>query len=109
MSRRSELIKRANDKFRRDFQGGRVMLTAGIVALGALAQNEIVKRVQQFDAFDRDNDPHSEHDFGAFDYAGHKVFWKIDAYDLKYEYGSEDPTDPLKTRRVLTIMLASEY
>jgi hypothetical protein len=24
-----------------------------------------------------DNDPHGEHDFGAFDHAGERIFWKI--------------------------------
>ena len=37
------------------------------------------------------------------------VFWKIDAYDRTLEFGSDDPADPSVTRRVLTIMLASEY
>jgi hypothetical protein len=37
------------------------------------------------------------------------VFWKIDAYDRELRFGSEGPADPAVTRRVLTIMLASEY
>jgi len=37
------------------------------------------------------------------------VFWKIDAYDSELRFGSDDPADPAVTRRVLTIMLASEY
>jgi Protein of unknown function (DUF3768) len=55
------------------------------------------------------NDPHGEHDFGHFEIAGQKFFWKIDYYDAAMEFGSEDPADPTKTTRVLTIMLASEY
>ena len=62
-----------------------------------------------FDAFTEDNDPHGEHDFGAFDHAGHRIFWKIDYYDQSLEFGSENPADPAKTTRVLTIMLADEY
>jgi hypothetical protein len=66
-------------------------------------------KVIAFNEFNADNDPHCEHDFGSFELAGEKLFWKIDYYDLTGEFGSEDPTDPKKTLRVLTVMLADEY
>ena len=62
-----------------------------------------------FEDFTPDNDPHGEHDFGAFEHAGKRIFWKIDYYDAACENGSEDPADASKTTRVLTIMLADEY
>ena len=55
------------------------------------------------------SDRGGEHDFGAFDYQGQKIFWKFDYYDLNKQFYSEDPADPAQTCRVLTIMLASEY
>jgi len=36
-------------------------------------------------------------------------FFKIDYYDKTLEWGSEDPSDPEKTTRVMILMLASEY
>ena len=78
-----------------------------------------------FSQFTGDNDPHGEHDFGAVyrlatgtwtqerpsdDKAiAETVFWKVDYYDNTLTYGSEAPWDEQQTKRVLTIMLASEY
>ena len=61
------------------------------------------------DEFDADNDPYSEHDFGSFELCNREFFWKIDYYDKELQFGSEDPADPEKTTRVLTLMLAQDY
>ncbi|MEM9501614.1 MAG: DUF3768 domain-containing protein [Pseudomonadota bacterium] len=46
---------------------------------------------------------------GAFDHDGQRIFWKIDYYGPDIMSGSEDPSDPDATRRVLSIIRASEY
>jgi len=88
---------------------GRLVQTAGISALPMQDQSAIREKVETFATFTPDNDPYGERDFGAFDHNGHKIFWKIDYYDTTLTKGSEDPSDPKQTVRVLTILLASEY
>ena len=102
-------IKTLNDNLRQTLNGGKVMLTKGINCRSTLEKIEILKKVRQFDDFTEDNDPYGEHDFGSFDHNGEKIFWKIDYYDKSYQYGSEDPSNPEVTNRVMTIMLAEEY
>jgi hypothetical protein len=102
-------IRTLNDQFRETLIGGRAVMTSGIAALGETTVTRIVTRVRSFTNFDTDNDPHHEHDFGAFEIDGHKVFFKLDYYDKALEFGSPDPADPAVTERVLTIMLAEEY
>ena len=84
-------------------------MTAGVSELPAETRTAILSAVRSFDKFDADNDPHREHDFGSFELAGHKFFFKLDYYDPGLESGSADPADPAKTTRVLTLMLAEEY
>ena len=105
----TEKIRALNDAFRTTMTGGKVLLTAGVDALPTDVQAIVIRRVATFSDFTKENDPHREHDFGSFEVAGRKFFWKIDYYDAAMEFGSEDPADPSKTTRVLTVMLASEY
>jgi hypothetical protein len=69
----------------------------------------VLDMVRTFDKFDTDNDPHGEHDFCSFEIDGDSYFAKLDYYDLEVRFKSEDPSDPTKTTRVLTIMRADEY
>jgi hypothetical protein len=78
-------------------------------ALGEAELAQVLEGVRTFDDFTRDNDPHGEHDFGNFVVGGVTYFFKVDYYAPDMEGGSEDPADPEKTTRVLTIMRADEY
>jgi hypothetical protein len=102
-------IRELNDAFRSTFAGGNVVMTAGVDALPDMVKAEALEQAATFDDFNEDNDAHGEHDFGAFELCGRRFFWKIDYYDRDLKYGSEDPSDPAKTTRVMTVMLASEY
>ena len=96
-------VAKLNDAFRRSGFG--IMLTVGVQALDDVL--ELLEAVRQFDTFTDDNDPYKEHDFGNIDWHGQKIFWKISYYDQLLQYG-EEPLSP-KCKRVLTVMLASEY
>jgi Protein of unknown function (DUF3768) len=104
-----ERIRDLNDSFRQTFTGGNVLITRGVAALGPAQIARLFRRVKRYDAFDPDNDPYGEHDFGVIDDAGRRLFWKIDYYDRELELGSPNPADPDFTTRVLTIMLAEEW
>lgn len=102
-------LRSLNDVLRTAGRGGRVCITAGIVALGTQAAAEVLQAVRKFDTFNEGNDPHGEHDFGALKVSDERIFWKIDYYDRECLYGSPDPADATVTTRILTIMLATEY
>lgn len=109
--KRIAAIRDLNDDFRRDARprSGHVVVTRSVNAFGPGFAFAAYDAVRKFDAFNDDNDPHAEHDFGSFEIEGRQLFWKIDYYDKEMEHGSDDPADPDKTTRVITIMLAEDY
>ena len=100
-------------------------VTSGFHALADTDRLAALAAIIGFSAFGEDNDPYGEHDFGAVYHLASgqwtqerpddaaqiaaAVFWKIDCYDSTLTYGSDAPWDEQRTKRVLTIMLASEY
>jgi hypothetical protein len=81
-----------------------------VATVGALALSNfpgLVQAIRNFDNFTPDNDRYGEHDFGNIPWDSEKTYWKIDYYDQKRQYWC-DPRLP-ECRRVMTILLASEY
>jgi hypothetical protein len=119
-SEKAKQIAEQNDRFRDNFfvptfgprpVPGHMVCTHGIAALPQETQIRIWVEVSKFNEFTED-DIYAQHDFGDFRMEGvpEKILWKIDYYaDKSCTTGSEDPADPARTFRVLTIMLASEY
>jgi Protein of unknown function (DUF3768) len=117
---RSSRIAALNDEFRRhaglvlarpSSVPGLCVMTSGVAGLARETQAEIFERVRQFSDFRSGNDPYGEHDFGAVSTTnGDGAYWKIDYYaDQDMEFGADQPEDPSRSFRVLTIMLAAEY
>jgi len=121
-----DTIRRLNDAARQS--PGLASIASVTLGFQSLAQTDrlaALTAIVRFSKFDGDNDPYGEHDFGAvYRLASgawtqdrpsdartieQTVFWKVDCYDRDLMFGSEAPWDPTVTKRVLTIMLASEY
>jgi hypothetical protein len=102
-------VQLLNDEARQFLTDGKVLFSRGIAALPEEDQAEILERVRNFEEFTPENDPYGEHDFGAFEFEGQHVIWKIDYHDLEERFGTPDPADTGMTKRVLTVMLAGEY
>jgi hypothetical protein len=106
----SAKIAELNDRFRKHGIGnGCIVVTRSVRELGSEFERTALRQVRAFDAFTPDNDPYGERDFGSFELEGHQVFWKLEYFDLTLTHGSEDPSDPLQTCRVITVMLAQDY
>jgi Protein of unknown function (DUF3768) len=102
----SDRIRELNDALRRTFVGGRIVTTMGVDELSDEDKAAALSKVRSFEQFDRDNDPYGEHDFGNFEHAGVRYFFKIDLYE---EPDVKDTNGEAVITRVLTIMLAEEY
>ena len=119
-------IARLNDQARQAMGVAcTTVATVGFRSLSDADQSSVRELIETFDAFDEDNDPHGERDFGTIyqladgrwtterprvpEDERERVFWKLDYYDRQMEFASDDAADPAVTRRVLTIMLSDEY
>ena len=119
-------IARLNDLARRAMGVAcTAVATVGFRSLPEADQSSVRELIETYDAFDEDNDPHGEREFGCVYQLGdgrwtterprecdderERVFWKLDYYDRDLRFGSDDAANPAVTRRVLTIMLADEY
>ncbi len=130
MTGKTERIAVLNDQARREMGSASiVVMTSGVDSLSDDDKNIVLEMVQSYAAFDEDNNPHGERDFGSIcqlsngdwtsesqpygkdgcNNLSHRLFWKIDYYDLSMVGLSNDPSNPEITQRVLTIMLAQEY
>ena len=111
-------VAEQNDRFRTSWGTdpaipGRIVATQGVAALGLGAGLRIMLAVRAFADFTQDNDPFGLRDFGAFEVEVEgravRLYWKLDLYDVAYEFGSEAPDDPTRTRRLLTLLLPDEW
>jgi hypothetical protein len=102
-------IRLLNDRFRRSFAGGAIVVTPGVMELETNTKAQLLSKVRVFNEFNADNDPHGEHDCFVLEHEGQRYIVKIDYYAPDMEHGSEDPSNTEITRRVMTIMCSSEY
>ncbi|MTE01674.1 DUF3768 domain-containing protein [Paracoccus sp. YIM 132242] len=108
-------IRQQNDSFRQGIViggcpfPGTVVITAGVQDRGEAFVTGACLAVAFDEDFHQGNDPVGDHSFGFVTVRGERLYWKIDYYDAAREYGSDDPSDPARTHRVLTILFPSEY
>ena len=103
----------ANDAFRAALTGGSLVLTAGIIALGAKNQARIIAAVRRCSAFD-DDDPLDAHDIGDVTVTlvepgiacwSELIFFKV----VAIKAAATPTAAPNPATQHLIIMLASEW
>ena len=114
-------LRARNDRFRRTLTGGSVMLSAGVVALGAANQARIIEAVRGFTSFDDDceiGDPFDDHSIGDLEVEVEEpgihrwpelIFFGINDLGRPATGAGSSPAPSTGTALVLTLMLASEW
>ena len=105
-------IAELNDNLRKHMWSpghNKIVLTRGVCSLPLMEQMLLLKKVRDFNEFNKANDPYKQHDFGRVEHNGTNYFFKIDYYNLDMDACSDDASNPDITIRVLTIMRADEY
>lgn len=103
---RAEGIARLNDQVRKTGEGGTIVVTRRVTNLTGFDGAALTAALAAYEAFDADNDPHGERDFGDLTLFGADLLWKIDYYDTDLRFASNDPADNSITKRVLTVAIA---
>ena len=106
---RAEAIARLNDQLRKTGTGGMVVVTKAVTNLTGFDAAVLMSALANYEGFDADNDPHGERDFGDLMLFGTDLLFKIDYYDPELQFGSDDPADVTATKRVLTVLRASDW
>ena len=109
LSETDQRIRELNDTLRRTFMGGHVVMTQGFSGLPSSTKAKAIAAIRSFDGFNEDCDPYGTHEFGTVEVDGETVWFKVDTYDLDLLYHSPDASDPKVTKRVMTLLLPSEY
>ena len=111
-------IARQNDLFRRSILttgrcpslAGQACVTASLAHRANLPQIMEAIATAGDEAFTPDIDPEGGHDFGRVEIDGERIWFKIDYYgDANCAWGSDDPSNPAQTFRLLTVLLPSDW
>jgi Protein of unknown function (DUF3768) len=89
-------IRELNDTLRTTFTGGRVLMTAGVNALSEVDKAAVLRKVQTFDGFNRDNDPYGEHDFVNIEHGGESISLKSITTLRTWKVAQKTPLTPTK-------------
>jgi hypothetical protein len=102
-------IARLNDQLRQTGIGGSIVITDALRNVTGFDASVLAAALASYDAFDADNDPHGERDFGDLTLFGEDLLFKVDYYNKDLTFGSDDPANPDVTQRLLTVMPARDW
>lgn len=109
ISERTDRIRQLNDQLRTLRGSGEIHIVGALAEMDEETQKKVLTAIMTFAGFNDGDDPYGEHDFGAVTVAGERFMFKIDYYAPDLESGSDDPADPAKTVRVMSVFHASDY
>lgn len=102
-------IRELNEALRKERKGGKIFFAGSLSQADLILKAGVYAAVAAAEVPADGDDPYGEADFGKVVVDGDKYLWKIDYYDKAMEYGSEDPSNPDITERVLSIFRAEDY
>lgn len=105
--RRTRIIRRKNDAYRKDLVNARVLVSRYVRNLAEHNLRTLLLAVRDYRDFAPIYDPFREHDRGGINLNGQLYFWQIDYHHPDQQIGEADPTDD-KTCRTITVIHANE-